>query len=125
MDANVRSEVDAQNRALADATKAKSASGMASVYSENATFVGPDGSAVTGRKAIETMWGAQLAAGLRAVDLETQSLEELAPGLYVEMGKYRVHVGEGSDAGRYMVVWKRSAAGKLEIQVDLPASHGG
>lgn len=123
MSQDARKDIDAGNRKLSEATKARSASGMASVYAENATFVGPDGTPVHGKKNIEEMWTAQLGAGLKGVDLETISVEDLAPGMYVEVGTYKVYVGDATDSGRYMVIWKRNAAGQVEIYVDVPVSH--
>lgn len=122
-DAKVRSEIDAANGKLAEATRRKSASGMASLYAENATFIGPDGTPVAGRKAIEAMWKMQIDGGLDSVDLKTLSVEDLAPGMYVELGTYEVAVGGVSDAGRYMVIWKRSAEGAMQLYVDVPVSH--
>lgn len=123
VDAKIRGEIDAGNRQLAEALQKQSASRMAALYAENATFVGPDGTPVAGRKAIEEMWTSQIGAGLRAVDLKTISVEDLAPGMFVELGTYTVTVGEAKDSGRYMVIWKRSAKGSLELYVDVPASH--
>lgn len=120
---DVRRQIDEGNRKLSEATKNRSASGMARLYAENATFVGPDGSPVHGRSAIEAMWTSQIEAGLKGVDLETVSVEDLAPGLHVEVGTYKVYVGDATDAGRYMVIWKRNAAGTLELYVDVPVSH--
>ena len=122
-DSKVRSEIDAGNRQLAEATKKKTASGMASLYAENATFIGPDGTPVAGRAAIEAMWKTQLEAGLSSVDLRTVSVEDLAPGMFVEVGAYEVAVGDVKDAGRYMVIWKRSVEGALQLYVDVPVSH--
>ena len=121
---NVRSEIDAGNRALAEATQKQSAGGMAALYAENATFITADGTPVTGRKAIEEMWQTQIGAGLKGVDLETLSVEDLGPGMYVEVGAYKVYVGDVTDSGRYMVVWKRNAAGKVELFLDIPVSAG-
>ena len=122
-DSKVRSEIDAGNRLLAEATKKKSPSDVARLYAENATFVGPDGAPVAGRSAIEAMWKAQFEAGLHFVDLKTVTVEDLAPGMYVEVGSYEIAVGDVKDAGRYMVIWKRSAEGALQLYVDVPASH--
>lgn len=122
-DARVRSEIDEANRRLAEATKKKSASGMAGLYAENATFIGPDGAPVAGRQAIEAMWKMQIEAGLESVDLKTISVEDLAPGMFVEVGTYEVAVGNARDAGRYMVIWKRGADGTLQLYVDVPVSH--
>lgn len=122
-DTKVRSEIDAVNRELVEATRKRSASGMANLYADNATFIGPDGTPVAGRQAIEAMWKMQLEGGLKDVDLDTLSVEDLAPGLYVEIGKYKVYVNDTTDTGRYMVIWKKSGNGKLQLYVDMPASH--
>lgn len=124
-DQKVRSEIDEGNRKLSEATKNKSASGMANLYAVNATFIGPDGAPVHGRSTIQAMWESQLGAGLKGVDLDTVSVEDLGPDSYVEVGKYKVYVGDVTDSGRYMVVWKRNQAGKLELYLDIPVSHGG
>lgn len=123
-DVKVRGEIDEGNRKLAEATKQQSAGGMAGLYAVNATFITPDGTPVHGRSAIEEMWKAQLGAGLKGVDLDTISVEDLSPDSYVEVGKYKVYVGDVTDSGRYMVVWKRGPAGKLELFLDIPVSHG-
>lgn len=125
--AEARGEIEATNRRLAEATKRKDAIGMASLYADNATFIGPDGKPVAGKGAIEAMWKAQIGAGLSDIELETLSVEELAPGMYAEIGKYVAVVTPAGgqrveDKGRYMVVWKRNAEGRLQLYVDLPAS---
>jgi uncharacterized protein (TIGR02246 family) len=122
-DGKVRGGIDAANRKLAEATRRKSASEMASLYAENATFIGPDGTPVAGRTAIEAMWKMQIEGGLSSVDLKTLSVEDLAPGMYVELGTYEVTVGGTSDVGRYMVIWRRSAEGAMQLYVDVPVSH--
>lgn len=72
-----RRQVDAANRKLSEATKARSAAAMASLYTENATFIAADGTVVSGRSAIETMWKGRIEAGLKGLELETITLEDL------------------------------------------------
>lgn len=118
-----RRQVDAANRKLSEATKARSAAAMASLYTENATFIAADGTVVSGRSAIETMWKGRIEAGLKGLELETITLEDLGPDSYVEVGRYRSVVGENEGLGRYMVIWKQNGKGEVEIDVDVPVPN--
>lgn len=104
----VREAVEAGNRAFAAAFAAGDAEGVAALYTEEALLIPPGAEPVRGRAAIADFWRASMAAGTKAVALETLEVESDGALAY-ELGTARLTAGDGSvSAARYVVVWKRA-----------------
>ena len=123
--ADTRRAVDEANAALMRFAKSQDANGMASLYSEDATFIAPTGEVMTGRAAIAEHWRQSIAAGLCDADLHTVSLTEMGGQHACEIGTYRIRIedpkgGSISPEGTYVVLWKRAADGRWWLHVDAP-----
>lgn len=112
-----------------EAAEAHDAGGIASLYTEDAVFIGVEGQVMEGRQAIEE----GMATGLE--DLASMGVEAtdrvLGTEMIAEIGTYTqtFQAGEGQEqtvSGRYLVVLKRQPDGSWKIAQHLgtPPSDG-
>lgn len=116
-------DIEAANKAFADAYNAGDAKGVAAKYTEDAALLPPDGKRVDGQEAIATFWKGAMDGGLKNLTLksvEVDSREDLA----FEVGAFTLDApGEGGAmttvAGKYIVVWKKGDDGIWRLHRDI------
>jgi len=108
----LRSALDTTNRQFMEAFSNKDGAALGLLYTEDAIALPPGAVQVEGRAAVEAMWKSMLSLPLSAFELKTA---EIGGGIETawERGQYRLLQNDGSvaDAGKYVVVWKQTAAG--------------
>jgi uncharacterized protein (TIGR02246 family) len=117
--AAVKAAIDANNKKFGAAVAAGNAAEVAGLYTDTATVMPPNGEAVSGRPAIEKLFQALIAAGIKGVTLTAQEVEAHGDSA-IEFGAYSVKDGTGKelDRGKYMVVWKR-VQGQWKLHRDI------
>jgi uncharacterized protein (TIGR02246 family) len=111
---------DAENairRANADFAAAAHAGNAATLvdnyYAPNAEVMAPNMLAFRGRDAIRAFWTAFLATGSIDVALTSTNVTQPSSDTAIEIGRYDLSIRPASgqaikDAGKYMVLWKKS-----------------
>jgi uncharacterized protein (TIGR02246 family) len=130
--AQVRAAIEAGNLKFGEAVRKGDAAAIAALYSEDATILPPDSTMIKGRQAIQASWNGSLQMGIKDAVLTT--VDVFGAGDYAyEIGKVLLTVQPSGQAtmqleGKYVVVWKKSAAGSWQLHVDiwnsLPAKSG-
>lgn len=116
-------DIEAANKAFADAYNAGDAKGVAAKYTEDAALLPPDGKRVDGQDAIANFWKGAVDGGLKNLTLttvEVDSREDLA----FEVGTFTLDAPGGSGtmttvAGKYVVVWKKGEDGVWRLHQDI------
>lgn len=87
--------------------------GLASCYTDDAQMLVANMDVISGRSAIASVFKFTNVRG-HTLDFKTHELE-VHDGMAIEVGRYTRRRDDGStfDRGKYMVVWKRAAAGWL------------
>lgn len=104
---NIRSRIEAANGQFMNAFKRGDAAVLASLYTAQGQLLPANSDFVKGTEAIRGFWQGALNTGLKQVALETIEVEAHGDTA-IEMGRYKLFVGNGSvaDAGKYIVIWK-------------------
>lgn len=110
--AALRSTLEALNRQFMDAFARKDAVAMGLLYAEDALALPPGAVEVEGRAAIEAMWKGFMALPISQFELRTADVDGNENTAW-EFGRYRMLQSDGTvaDAGKYIVVWKKTGAG--------------
>jgi ketosteroid isomerase-like protein len=111
------------NRRFVEATDARDARAMASVYAADADFLPPNAGAMRGRAAIECFWQGGIEFGIRGLELETRRLEP-GHGFAYEIGRYlfRFSTRNGApvtDGATYLVVHRRCGDDSWERAAEI------
>ena len=118
-----KAEVLAIARAWEKCASARDASGIAALYTENATLLPPGQPAITGRQNIKGFWQGFFDAG--ASDAKLESVEISGSGdLAYEVGEYSAMMpqpsgGTAPGTGKYLVVFERQQDGTLKMAADM------
>jgi uncharacterized protein (TIGR02246 family) len=104
----VKSAIAASNKKFSEALAAGNAAGVAALHTEDAVLMPPNTEAVKGRPAIEKLFTAFVAAGIKGVTLTSQEVEAHGDTA-TELGAYSIKdaTGKEVDRGKYIVLWKR------------------
>jgi uncharacterized protein (TIGR02246 family) len=126
--AQVRQEIDAANAKFGEAVRAGDAAALASLYAEDAILLPPQNMPmVKGRAAAEESFTIAIQMGWNDIVLTTIDV--------VRMGDMVCEIGtaesttqpEGmdviKDSGKYLVIWKKDAAGAWKIYIDIWQSN--
>jgi uncharacterized protein (TIGR02246 family) len=121
--AQVRAAIEAGNLKFGEAVRKGDAAAIAALYSEDATVLPPDSEMVQGKQAIQAFWDGGLKSGIKDAVLTTVSVAAAGDYAY-EIGKAKLTIQpSGQDvmeqAAKYVVVWKKSAAGSWQLHVDI------
>ena len=115
--ADLKSAIDAANRAWVAAYQKGDAAGLASLYTTDATLLPPGSDMVHGRAAIQAFWKQVMDSGLKINSLQAVSVEQLGGNAAREIGR-----GAGEANGpvdlKYVVVWKR-VNGAWRLSTDI------
>ena len=113
--ASAAPDIDRANAEWASAIRSGDAATMAAPYAEDGLFIGPDGKVVRGRKAVEALYAASLAARPNVVDARVESAGRVAadPDDVYEWGEawVKLRAADGRlvrRGGRYLTVWHRT-----------------
>jgi uncharacterized protein (TIGR02246 family) len=117
--AGVKAAIDAANKKLGAAVAAGNAAGVAALYTDDATMLPPNGETVRGRAAIEKLFQAMIAAGIKQATLTAQEVEAHRDTA-TEVGAYSVKdaAGKELDRGKYVVIWKQ-VKGEWKLHRDI------
>ncbi len=109
---DVSSEIRVANQGFTTAFAQQDAATLASLYTMNAQLLPPNSDFVDGQAAIETFWQGVMDAGVAAASLTTEEAIGL-DSLAYEVGRYALadSAGGAIDAGKYIVIWKRTPNG--------------
>src|SRR5207253_332712 len=108
-----QAEIEAVNAKWIDFFNKGDFSGVASLYTEDATAFPPGSPMVKGRAAIEVMWKS-VAEQMGDPKITTLEVKPLGPSAAREIGTFSLK-GKGSTprevAGKYVVVWEKIGSG--------------
>ena len=119
-----RSAIQKTIAEIESAAAAKSASKLASFYTDDATLLPPGSPLINGKSNIQRFWQTFLDAGAADPKLRTVSVEASGELAY-EIGTYDAIMpnpqggGTARSSGKYLVVWKRQATGNIKIVADM------
>ena len=121
--AMARKAIESQDVVFAAAFGRADAAGIAALYMEDATLMPPKGDIIKGKQGVEAFWKGGFEAGLKDVTLTTVDVGGSGDTAY-EVGKYALKIQPAgqdamSDAGKYLVIWKRQADGTWKVHVDM------
>ena len=103
----VRTAVEAANRAFIAAFLRGDAAAVAALYTEDAKVIAPGSDVASGRVAIRALWQKVIDGGVKDLTLSTGTVES-AGDLAYEDGTVKLVGKDGqTTVGRYVVVWKR------------------
>lgn len=119
----VRAAIEAGNRAFVEAFAKGDSAKIAALYATDAMVMPPGAPPAKGRDAIQKFWQGAMDAGFTNVSVraaETGSSGRLA----YERGEFALDVrakdGKTTHmAGKYIVVWKRTAKGQWQLYRDI------
>jgi uncharacterized protein (TIGR02246 family) len=97
----------------ANARAGKAANLVDNFYAPDAEVMAPNMAALRGRDAIRAFWTAFLATGAVDVALTSTNVTQPSSDVAIETGRYDLSLRPASgqaikDAGKYMVLWKKS-----------------
>ncbi len=122
--ADARTTIAAANAAWLPAMKARDANAIAAPYADDGIFVAATGTVATGRDAIARLMRERFATGtVLSGELVQDGLTRQGTMIY-EWGHATWTVAAGGKPptqarGRYLTVWRRSAAGRWQIARNL------
>lgn len=124
--AQIREGIEVTNQQLITALAKGDAAAVAATYTADAQMFPANSDVVSGRAAIQALWGEWIKAGVSKLTLEPVEVEGMGDTAY-EVGKYTLPGDDGKllDAGKYIVIWKRQqGAWKLHRDIwttNMPA----
>lgn len=118
----VRSRIEETNAQFTSAVNRGDTATVASLYTEDATILPPNGPAVHGRAQVKGLFDGMIQQmGLPTLKLSTSEVTELGDTAY-EVGTYTMKMkerGAASDTGKYVVIWHRQRDGAWKLHVDI------
>jgi uncharacterized protein (TIGR02246 family) len=115
----VKAAIDAANKKFGTAVAAGNTADIAGLFTDDAMVLPPNGESVIGRPAIEKLFQALVAAGIKEITLTAKEVESHGDAA-TEIGVYSVKDGTGKeiDRGKYMVSWKK-IQGQWKLHRDI------
>jgi len=116
---DVRAAIEAADQTFVDNFNRGDAAGVAALYTEDGTFMPPNGGFVSGREAIQATFQSLMDMGIKALELETLEVEALGDTAY-EVGTYALLSAGGDvlDRGKFLVIWKQ-VGGQWQLHRDM------
>jgi uncharacterized protein (TIGR02246 family) len=119
---DVRQAIEQANSRWVEAFKAGDAAAVAAIYAQDGKILPPDATEVAGREAIQKFWQSLIDSGLKDLTLDTLEVEASGDLAY-EIGNFSIQTPAKDNAmatttGNYLEVWKRTAGGDWQVQVD-------
>ena len=116
--AELRSAIERADQHFQDLCARTDATGLAELYTENATLLPPGSDLRKGRDAIAEFWRGAFFAGVKNVKLEPLDVEECGENVAREIGHFSLDAPNGHVDGKYLVVWKRDG-GEWRLDADI------
>ena len=114
-----RQEIEQRVREFEAAFNRRDAAALAAMYTEDATLLPPGSEMVSGRQAIQQFWQGAFDMGVSGGELRPQQIEA-RDDLAYEMSTATLRMGDaGTQAVKYVVVWKRQTGGAWQLAVDI------
>jgi uncharacterized protein (TIGR02246 family) len=109
---DVSGEIRLANEGFTTAFAAQDAGALASLYTSDGQLLPPNSDFVEGQDAIRAFWQGAMDAGVAEATLTTAEAFG-TDSMAIEVGRYELSAVDGTtvDAGKYIVWWKRTAAG--------------
>ncbi|MGC3945867.1 MAG: SgcJ/EcaC family oxidoreductase [Chryseolinea sp.] len=105
---DVQEDIKSANQQFEKRFASGDATGMASLYTQEALLMPPGAPVQQGRNAIGAFWKMVMEMGIKNARLTTKHIDELGETA-VEVGEYELggQDGQSIDRGKYIVVWKK------------------
>ena len=103
---SVKTSIDKANQAFTATFAKADATGLALLYTEQATILPPGAPMMKGRKNIEAFWK-QAMTGLQNLKLKSVDVKSFGTTAR-EIGTFTADAGPQQVVGKYVVVWKKS-----------------
>lgn len=119
----IRQAIGAVNAKFGEAVRKGDSAAIGALYTENAKLLPPNGEMIQGRDGIQAFWSGGIKMGIKDAILTT--VEIVGTGnLVSEVGTYDLAIqpeGQGviKDAGKYVVIWKKTAKEGWRLLVDI------
>ena len=115
--------IHAGDQAMADAINGGDAASTAKHYTDDGAVLPPGVPRQDGRGAIQAFWQGAIDMGLADVELNSHEIEDLGQ-LATAVGTFAGTVPDGEGgrtavAGKYMLIWRKSADGTWRIHRDI------
>ncbi|WP_162055943.1 YybH family protein [Pontibacter pamirensis] len=106
--AEIRSEIERQNKKFMEAYRRGDAAGMAALYTEDGMIMPPNSDIVEGREQIQNFFQALMNMGIKSIELQTREVEQHENTAYeVSRATLSVEGDQVVDEAKYIVIWKR------------------
>lgn len=103
---DVAAELGAVNQRWVQAVASGSGEEVAALYAPGAQLLPPNGEMIGGHEAIADYWQGFIDSGFTDVSLTTLEAESFGDTAW-EVGEYDAASPDGSDSGKYVVIWKK------------------
>ncbi len=114
-----RQEIEQRVREFEAALNRRDAAALAAMYTDDARLMPPGSGLVSGRQAIQQFWQGAFDMGLSGGELRPQQIEA-RDDLAYEMSTATLRMGDaGTQAVKYVVVWKRQSGGGWQMAADI------
>jgi ketosteroid isomerase-like protein len=107
--------IDAANRHSEQLFNAGGIDELAKLYTSQGTLLPPDKNKYQGQEEIKKFWQGAREAGVDNLHLTTGTVIEAGEDRLIETSSYQ----HSLDRGNYQVIWKRTAQGKNDWQLDI------
>lgn len=120
----VRSRIEETNAQFMAAVNRGDTSTVATLYTEDAVVLPPNGETVRGRAGAKALFDGMIQLmGVPTLTLSTGEVTELGDTAY-EVGAYTMKLQPSgadvvNDSGKYVVIWKRQGDGSWKLAVDI------
>ena len=116
---DIRSRIEAGNKAFGEAFRRHDSAAMANLYTAEAQLLPAGSDFVRGTAAIRAFWQSVFDMGLEDGILETVEVEAHGDTA-IEVGRYRLTAAGGApaDTGKYIVIWKNDR-GSWKLHRDI------
>lgn len=118
-----REEIETANRRFGDGVRKADPAAIGRLYTEGALLMPPNFEIIRGREGTQKFWEGAIKMGVRDAILKTVELNEKGDTVE-EVGNYTLKIHpEGQspfeDRGKYVVLWKQDADGRLRLHRDI------
>src|SRR6218665_1997999 len=105
---DIQEDIRSANQQFEKRFASGDASGMASLYTQEALLMPPGAPPQQGHNAISAFWKMVMEMGIKSAKLTTKHVDELGETA-VEVGEYELggQDGQSIDRGKYLAVWKK------------------
>ena len=117
-----RQAIDKTNAEFVGAMNAGNIPAAMKVYTDDAKLLPPNSPAMTGKADIQAFWeGAGQALGIKSVSINTVTVDFIEDRA-IEHGEYTLELANGTDKGKFLMIWKRQSDGSWKWHIDMFSS---